>query len=131
MGQLRLVAHENGRKVYDKIVDFDTLDLFTKRYNSKKKYSHLSKQVFNEINNLSEIPIHRTSKKFSKIGTGVVYYNDSNDLISRLELLGGEIGAGNTSIQIKNEFTNIAHKLRNLGDITNDQLNTILENYIM
>ena len=125
------MAHENGRKVYDKIVDFDTLDLFTKRFNSKKKYSDLSKQVFNEINNLSEIPIHRTSKTFSKIGTGVVYYNDSNDLISRLELLGGEIGAGNTSIQIKNEFTNIAHKLRNLGDITNDQLNTILENYIM
>ena len=37
MSQLRLVAHENGRKVYDKIVDFDTLDLFTKRFNSKKK----------------------------------------------------------------------------------------------
>ena len=62
---------------------------------------------------------------------GVVYYNDSNDLISRLELLGGEIGAGNTSVQLKNEFTNIAHKLRNLGEITNEQLNTIFENYIM
>ena len=131
MGQLRLVAYEDEQKVYDKIVDFDTIDLFTKRFNSKKKYSDLSKKVFNEINELSEIPIHRTSKKFSKIGMGVVYYNDSNDLISRLELLGGEIGAGNTSIQIKNEFTNIAHKLRNLGEITNDQLNTILENYIM
>ena len=110
-------------KKYDKAVDFDTLDLFTKRFNSKKKYSDLSKEVFNEINELSEIPIHRTSKKFSKIG--------KIDLISRLELLGGEIGAGNTSIQIKNKFTNIAHKLRNFGDITNDQLNTILENYIM
>ena len=110
---------------------FDTLDLFTKRFNSKKKYSDLSKQVFNEINNLSELPIHRTSKKFSKIGQGVVYYTNPDDLVSRLELLGGEIGAGNTSIQIENEFTNIAHKLRNLGEITNEQLNTILENYIM
>ena len=36
IGQLKLVAYKNGQKVYDKVVDFDTLDLFTKRFNSKK-----------------------------------------------------------------------------------------------
>ena len=37
--QLKLIAHKDGKKVYDKQVDFDTLDLLTKRFNSKKKYS--------------------------------------------------------------------------------------------
>ena len=28
-GQLKLIAHKDGRKVYEKQVDFVTLDLFT------------------------------------------------------------------------------------------------------
>ena len=58
-GQLKLIAHKDGKKVYDKQVDFDTLDLLTKRFNSKKKYSPLSKMVFDELNRISDIPIHR------------------------------------------------------------------------
>ena len=42
-GQLKLIAHKDGKKVYDMQVDFDTFDLLTKRFNSKKKYSPLSK----------------------------------------------------------------------------------------
>ena len=115
MGQLRLVATKDGNKVLDNKVDFDTIDLLTKRFNSKKKYSDLSKMVFNQLNKLSEIPIHRSSKKYSKIGSGVVYYNDPNELINRLELLGGSILAGNDSA--KDEFSNIVHKLFQLGMI--------------
>ena len=37
-GQLKLIVHNDGRKVYEKQVDFDTLDLLTKRFNSKKEY---------------------------------------------------------------------------------------------
>ena len=91
LGQLHLIAKKDGNKVLDKKIDFDTLDLLTKRFNSKKNYSDLSKMVFNQLNKLSEIPIHRSSKKYSKIGSGVIYYNDVNDLIDRMELLGGSI----------------------------------------
>ena len=62
-GQLKLVASKDGKKVY---VDFDTLDLLTKRFNSKKKYSPLSKMVFDDLNRISDIPIHRTSNKYKK-----------------------------------------------------------------
>ena len=62
MGQLRLVATKDKRKVMDKKVDFDTIDLLTKRFNSKKKYSDIAKMVFDELNQLSEIPIHKSSK---------------------------------------------------------------------
>ena len=76
-GQLKLIALKDGGKVYEKQVDFDTLDLLTKRLNSKKKYSPLSKMVFDELNRISDIPIHRTSNKYKKIGSGVVYYNNA------------------------------------------------------
>ena len=92
--QLKLIAHKDGRKVYGKQVDFETLDLLTRRFNSKKKYSPLSKMVFDELNRISDIPIHRTSNKYKKIGSGVVYYNNPADLLDRLELLGGSILAG-------------------------------------
>ena len=86
-GQLQLIAHKDGRKVYEKQVDFDTLDLLTKGFNSKKEYSPLSKMVFDELNRISDIPIHRTSSKYTKIGSGVVYYNNPADLLDRLKLL--------------------------------------------
>ena len=129
MGQLHLVANKDGVKVLDKKIDFDTIDLLTKRFNSKKKYSDLSKMVFNQLNNLSEIPIHRTSKKFSKLGAGVVYYNDTNDLINRMELLGGSILAGNDGA--KNEFSEIVHKLYQHGIIDNSKLNDLLQVYVI
>ena len=75
-GHLKVVAPKTGQKVYDKQADFDTLDLLTKRFKSKKNYSELARSLFNDLNRLSQIPIHRTSKKYSKIGSGVVYYNN-------------------------------------------------------
>ena len=129
MGQLHLVARKDSNKVLDKKVDFDTIDLLTKRFNSKKKYSNLSKMVFDELNKLSEIPIHRSSKKYSKIGSGIIYYNDVNDLIDRMELLGGSIMAGNDGV--KSEFSEIVHKLFQLGKIDNGKLNDLLKVYVI
>ena len=129
-GHLKVVAHKNGQKVYDKQADFDTLDLLTKRFNSKKKYSELARSVFNDLNRLSEIPIHRTSKKYSKLGSGVVYYNNPQDLLSRLELLGGSMSAGNDSNDVREEFVNIAHMLNKLKVINNKQMNGIIKNYL-
>ena len=128
-GQLKLIAHKDGRKVYEKQVDFDTLDLFTKRFNSKKKYSPLSKMVFDELNRISDIPIHRTSNKYKKIGSGVFCCNNPADLLDRLESLGGFILAGNNGV--KNEFSQIVHTLNQLGVLNNNQLNNLLKKYII
>ena len=118
-GHLKVIAHKNGQKVYDKQADFDTLNLLTKRFNSKKKYSDLSKKIFDELNQISGIPIHRTSNKFKKMGPGVIYYNNPDDLLDRMELLGGSIKAGNDGV--KGEFTQIAHTLNKIGAINNNQ----------
>ena len=132
-GYLKVIAHKNGPeglvKVYEKQGDFDTLDLLTKRFNSKKKYSNLSKIIFDELNQISGIPIHRTSSKFKKMGQGVIYYNNPNDLLDRMELLGGSILAGNDGV--KKEFIQIAHTLNKIGAIDNNQLNDLLKEYII
>ena len=128
---LKVVAHKNGQEVYNKQADFDTLDLLTKRFNSKKRYSELARSVFSDLNRLSEIPIHRTSKKYSKLGSGVVYYNNPQDLLSRLELLGGSMSAGNNSSDVREEFVNIVHMLNKLNVIDNKQMNNIMKNYLI
>ena len=130
-GHLKVVAHKNGQKVYDKQGDFDTLDLLTKRFNSRKNYSQLARSIFNDLNRLSEIPIHRTSKKYSKLGSGVVYYNNPQDLLSRLELLGGSMSAGNNSNDVREEFVNIVHLLNKLNVINNKQVNDLMKNYLI
>ena len=130
-GQLKVVAHKNGKKVYDKQADFDTLDLLTKRFNSKKNYSELARSVFSDLNTLSKIPIHRTSKKYSKLGSGVVYYNNPKDLLSRLELLGGSMSAGNNSSDVREEFVKIVHRLNKLNVINNKQVNDLIKEYLI
>ena len=130
-GHLKVVAHKNGQKVYDKQADCDTLDLLTKRFNSKKRYSELARSVFNDLNRLSEIPIHRTSNKYSKFGSGVVYYNNPQDLLSRLELLGGSMSAGNNSSDVREEFVNIVHMLNKLNVIDNKQVSDLMKEYLI
>ena len=119
-GQLHLIAKNGNEKV---------IDLLTKRFNSSKKYSPLSKMVFGELNRISHIPIHKTSKKFKKIGSGVVYFNNADDLLSRLELLGGSILAGNDGV--KNEFSQIAHTFNKLGSINDKQLSDLIKEYVI
>ena len=130
-GHLKVVAHKNGQKVYDKQPDFDTLDLLTKRFNNRKNYSELARSVFNDLNRLNEIPIHKTSKKYSKLGSGVVYYNNPQDLLSRLEILGGSMSAGNDSSDVREEFVKIAHRLNKLNVIDNKQMNDLIKEYII
>ena len=49
--------------------------------------------------------------------------------MDRLELLGGSILAGNNGV--KNEFSKIAHTLNELGVLNNNQLNSLIKQYIM
>ena len=128
-GKLKLIAYKDGKKVYDKQVDFDTLDLLTKRFNGKKKYSPLSKMVFDDLNRISDIPIHRTSNKYKKNRFRGCCYNNPADLLERLELLGGSILDGNNGV--KNEFYKIAHTLNKLGVLNNTQLNSLLKEYVI
>ena len=75
-----------------------------------------------------DIPIHRTSYKYKKIGSGVVYYNNPADLLDRLELLLSILAKNNG---VKKELSKIAHTLNKLGVLNNTQLNSLLKEYVI
>ena len=63
------------------------------------------------------------------LGSGVVYYDNPEDLLNRIDLLGGSILAGNDGV--KKEFTHIAHTLNKIGVIDNNQFNDLLREYVI
>ena len=78
-------------------------------------------QIF--INNMGQL---RNCKKIT--GTGIIYFNNPQQLVNRLELLAGSIFAGNNGV--KQEFSQIAHLLHQLKVITKKTLNDLLKKYI-
>ena len=94
---------------------------------SKEKPKELIKeynimQIF--IINMGQL---RNYKKLT--GTGIIHFNNPQQLVSRLELLAGSIIAGNNGV--KQEFTQIAHLLHQLKVITKKTLNDLLKKYIL
>ena len=65
-------------------------------------------------------------KKNQKSGSGL--FNTPQELIRRLELLNGSLVAGNNGVLP--ELIQITHRLRDLGILTNKQLNTFLRKVI-
>ena len=53
------------------------------------------------------------------------YFSNPEELLHRLELLGGSLAAGNNGLLP--EYIQIAHRLRDLGVVTNNQLNKLLK----
>ena len=61
-------------------------------------------------------------------GSGM-FYSSPQELLHRLKLLNGSLAAGNNGVL--SEYIQIAHRLRDLGIITNNQLNKLLrKNYL-
>ena len=64
--------------------------------------------------------------KSKQSGSGL--FNTPQQLLHRFELLNGSLAAGNNGVLP--EFIQIAHRLRDLGILTNNQLNTLLRKVI-
>ena len=79
-------------------------------------------QIF--INNMREI---RNYKQLT--GTGIIHFNNPQQLVKRLELLAGSIIAGNNGV--KQEFSQIAHLLHQLKVISKKTLNDLLKKCIL
>lgn len=67
--------------------------------------------------------------KRAQKGQGIKYFNSPGQLFDRLELLAGSISAGNNGVA--NEFTEIAHVLRNMGILSQTALKKLLRKFIL
>ena len=67
-------------------------------------------------------------KQRRKTGRGIYFYNSPHELLHQLELLDGSLRAGHNGALP--EYTQIAHHLRDIGTISNTQLNSLLRKVI-
>ena len=61
-----------------------------------------------------------------QVGQGL--YSSPQELLKRFELINGSLAAGNNGVL--SEYIQLAHRLRDLGFITNKQLSTLLRKVI-
>ena len=86
-----------------------------------------------QINNFNTLSIYGKNlsdlmqfKKLEKTGSGL--FSNPEELLHRFELLSGSLAAGNNGVLP--EYIQIAHRLRDLGILSNNQLNTLLRKVI-
>ena len=146
-----LEAFKDGIKVMKQPIDQDTIDLLTKRFNGSKNYSELSKGVFNKLNQLSQIPNHRSSKKMFIAPTNEFQFEeqkyepndefqvenqteeqteDTDELIARLEKLIEDFKEGFNFVYLQDEFIDIVNNLYNRGTINDSQRSQLFRNYL-
>ena len=101
----RFLAKEAGVVLLDEKTDSSFIDLTSKIYDTKQKYSNLSKVVIRTLTDFSGIENKKRSKKFKNIIKGEcipTFYNDPVDILSLLELSIDSIDAGNDNSKMKN-----------------------------
>ena len=100
---------------------------FPKAENGREKTKDLIKK-----HNILEIFLDNTRelRNYKQLtGTGIIHFNNPQQLVNRLELLAGSIFAGNNGV--KQEFSQIAHLLHQLKVISKTTLNDLLKKYIL
>ena len=98
--------------LYTNKCDKCTIDLLTKRYNPKTKYSQLAKNIFNDLNDLSGM-VKKRNMKSKIIGQGKIILNE-DDREKRVNLIRSSIIAGNNNKEMVQE----------LKRLTNQEINT-------
>ena len=87
LNEMKLNAYRGGKLVYQSGADKSLINLLTKRFNPKTKYSMNAVRIFNDFNSLSNMPKHRSSGKSRMVGSSVTYYNNANELADRMKIL--------------------------------------------
>ena len=97
----------------------------TKRMNALKEYINHYKDKMDEVKKGYGIKSRRRKRR----GGSAIFFNDPKQLLKRLELIIGELTAGNTSIQMRNMGVNILNTLLKMATINRPQYNKIYKNY--
>ena len=115
--EMKLNVYRGGKLLYSADADKSLINLITKRFNPKTKYSINAVKIFNDLNTLANMPKNRSSGKTRMVGSSVTYYNDPNQLADRMKILVGSIAAGNNSPLIRNDLSQINDELLRIGAI--------------
>ena len=97
------------------------LDYYKEQHKTLSKYKNILDFYFDTIK-------LKVGKGRGQREWGINFYFSPQELLKRFELLNGSLAAGNNGVLP--EYIQIAHRLRDLGIITNNQLNTLLRKVI-
>ena len=98
---------------------------------AKAKSENPRKKTLNDIKNYNLLSIYSTNLYFlsvykEKSGSGL--FSNPKELLHRFKLLNGSLAAGNNGVLP--EYIQIAHRLRDIGILSNNQLNSLLRKVI-
>ena len=100
-------------------------------YKAIAKSQNPHSRTKNNINNFNTLSIYSTNLSYllnfkEKSGSGL--FNNPQELLQRFDLLNGSLAAGNNGVLP--EYIQLAHRLRDLGIMSNRQLNALLRKVI-
>ena len=130
MNEMKLNVFRGGKLLYSTDVDKSLINLITKRFNPKTKYSINAVRIFNDLNTLANLPKHRSSGKTRMVGSSVTYYNDPNQLADRMKILVGSIAAGNNSPLNRNDLSQINDELLRIDAIDQSMHEKFFKKYL-
>ena len=130
LNEMKLNVFRGGKLLYSADADRSLINLITKRFNPKTKYSINAVKIFNDLNTLANLPKHRSSGKTRMVGSSVTYYNDPNQLADRMKILVGSIAAGNNSPLNINDLAQINDELLRIGAIDGSLHEKFFQKYL-
>ena len=130
MNEMKIDVFRGGKLLYSADADRSLINLITKRFNPKTKYSINAVRIFNDLNTLANLPKHRSSGKTRMVGSSVTYYNDPNQLADRMKILVGSIAAGNNSPLNINDLSQINDEFLRIGAIDSSLHEKFFKKYL-
>ena len=130
MNEMKIDVFRGGKLLYSADADKSLINLITKRFNPKTKYSINAVKIFNDLNTLANLPKHRSSGKTRMVGSSVTYYNDPNQLADRIKVLIGSMAAGNNSPLNINDLSQINDELLRIGAIDSSLHEKFFKKYL-
>ena len=116
----------NDDILYTNKCDKCTIDLLTKGFNPKTKYSQLAKNIFNDLNDLSGM-VKKRNMKSKIIGQGKIILNE-DDRQKRANLIRSSIIAGNNNKDMVLELKRLTNQEVNTEGKTARDLTVDLKN---
>ena len=105
INELILEVMVNNKIIYKSKADKSTVDILTKRFDKRKKYSKKAIQIFNDLNTITNMKGKKGNNMNKFIGNSIILNED--DKINRLNLLHSALMAGNDSKLIYDEIEKI------------------------
>ena len=130
MNEMKLNVFRGGKLLYSADADKSLINLITKRFNPKTKYSINAVKIFNDLNTLANLQKHRSSGKTRMVGSSVTYYNDPNQLADRMKILVGSMAAGNNSPLNINDLSQINDELLHIDAIDQSMHEKFFKKYL-